>query len=81
MLTLKTRDLKLADVVQLSEGAYMCATVSMVTEDSVTLIRPYMHSADFSYTGGVITYTGHETVTLYRGSDRTVTVLERKDLK
>lgn len=80
-MILKTRDLKLADVVQLSEGDYMTATVSQVTEDEVTFIRPYIHTADFSYTGGVITYIGQETVKVYRDSKREYLVHQRKVLK
>lgn len=81
MQKIKVCDLKLADVVQLSDGAYMTATVSQVTADEVILTRPYIQTADFSYTGGVITYIGLETVKYYRHTERWVTVLERKELK
>lgn len=55
----------LADVVSLgfNGGEYDCATVCKVNEDgTVDLFRPYTHTADFSYTGGVICYVGIETV-------------------
>lgn len=78
---IKICDLKLGDVVQLSEGAYMCATVQQVTADEVILFRPYVHCADFSYSGGVITYIGTETVKYYKDTERWVTVLERVTLK
>ena len=56
-------EIGLGDVVKCSEGAYMTATVCKVNEDgTVDLFRPYTHTADFSYTGGVICYVGIEEI-------------------
>ena len=77
----KICDLKLGDIVKLSDGAYMCATVQQVTPDEIIMVRPYIHCNDFSYTGGVITYIGQEIVKYYRQTTRWVTVLERVTLK
>jgi hypothetical protein len=61
---IKVRELKLADKVRLFDQAYGDATVKQIKEDCVILTRPYVQTADFSYTGGVITYIGIEEVTL-----------------
>lgn len=64
-------------------GYETCTIENIVHDEGVTtihLVRPYIHTADFSYTGGVITYIGLEkyTVTLdefcrsYRCLDRQV---------
>jgi hypothetical protein len=55
----------LGDIVSLgwSDSGYDTATVSQVYEDgTVDLFRPYTHTADFSYTGGVICYVGIENI-------------------
>lgn len=55
----------LGDIVSVgfAGGEYDCATVSQVHADgTVDLFRPYTHTADFSYTGGVICYVGIETI-------------------
>jgi hypothetical protein len=67
MTTKKAKDLALGDVVQLSDGPYSCATVKKVGEDEVTFFRPYVQTADFSYTGGVPCYIGIEEFSVYRG--------------
>lgn len=86
--------LQLADKVSLemSEG-YDTATVEQINhaECTVKLIRPYIHTADFSCTSGVFTYVGWEYVTLYwtkneemsvaNSYPRTVILLYRRTLK
>lgn len=56
----------LGDVVELdcsSGHTYNHCTVSKVHADgTVNLFRPYTHTADFSYTGGVICYVGIEHI-------------------
>lgn len=56
----------LGDVVRLkadSENTYSHCTVCKVNQDgTVNLFRPYTHTADFSYTGGVICYVGIENI-------------------
>ena len=78
---LPVSELQLADVVQLSDDDYATGTVVQVTEDEVHVYRPYVHTADFSYTGGVIPYIGTETVKLYRKSSRELFVWSRTVLK
>jgi hypothetical protein len=77
----KISELKLRDVVSLGDWPFSTAVVQKVDDDAVTLFRPYVHTSDFSYTGGVITYIGTETVTLWRKDSREVVVLERHDVK
>lgn len=58
------RKLELGDTVSLNwEDGYDSATVCQLHEDgTIDLFRPYTHTADFSYTGGVICYVGFETI-------------------
>lgn len=73
--------LRLADRVRLSDGPYGDATVSKVTETETTFFRPYVHTADFSYTGGVICYVGIEEFSRPRSENATYFVYERRVLK
>ena len=59
--------LSLGDVVRLNgQGVYSDATVKKLNEDgSVQVIRPYIQTADFSYTGGVMCYIGFEDFALH----------------
>lgn len=57
----KNPNIALGDVVRLGndKNPFPDHTVSKVNEDgTVNLFRPYVHTADFSYTGGVICYVG-----------------------
>lgn len=55
--------IELGDVVSMNDGPFMDCTVCKVNEDgTVNLFRPYVHTADFSYTGGVICYVGIENI-------------------
>lgn len=74
-------ELRLADVVRVTDGAWGTATVIKIEEDAVTFFRPYVQTADFSYTGGVIPYIGIETFRVGKGDTRPYRVLERKELK
>lgn len=56
---------------------YGWATVVKVDENEVTVVRPYVHVADFEYTGGLMSYLGQETCKLYRKSDRIFDVVFR----
>jgi len=57
--------LGLGDVIQLDGETYTFATVKRINPDSsVQVVRPYIQPADFSYTGGVITYIGQEDFAL-----------------
>lgn len=74
----RVMDLQLGDVVILGPGPYMTGTVYRIDPNSVMVFRPYVQTADFTYTGGVITYIGHEDVSLHR-DNRTVTLVSRRD--
>ncbi len=82
MTMLKASELKLADEVQLFDGAYGTATVKNITENGeITFFRTYVASADFSYTGGVICTIGIEEVVYHRSDTKMFKVWNRKDLK
>lgn len=63
--------LKVGDVIKISscETPYNHCTVKKVlpNDEGVILFRPYVHTSDFSYTGGIICYVGFEEYTLHSG--------------
>lgn len=61
-MNVKVTELQLADVVRLSDGAYMDATVKQITETEVTLLRCYVSACDFSTSSGVICTFGYEEI-------------------
>lgn len=69
-IKLQARDLVLGDKVRLFEDPYGWATVVNVTDEEVHLFRVYVHVSDVVYTGGLLHYTGHELVKLFRDSSR-----------
>lgn len=77
---IKAKDLRLADVVQIIDGAYHTATVKQIENGYATLFRPYTHTENFSCTAGVICYVGVETFQI-RMDDSIIHLWERKDLK
>lgn len=77
---IKAKDLRLGDVIQISDGAYHTATVKQIENGYATLFRPYTHTADFSCTAGVICYVGVENFTI-RMDEFEFILWERKDLK
>lgn len=74
-------ELRLADVVQLFDGPFGTGTVTQIADGQVTIMRPYGATADFSTTGGVIHYTGLETVKYWFESSARLLVYSRKELK
>lgn len=54
------RSLRLGDIVRLSDSPYGFATVKKVGDFEITFFRPYVTTADFSYSGGVMCYIGIE---------------------
>jgi len=54
------KELSLRSEVRMKDSPYMVATVKQIEGDYITLFRPYVATADFEYTGGVITYIGIE---------------------
>lgn len=80
---LTPRELQLADVVQPDlDYGYNYLTVKQITASEVVLVRPFIHTADFSYTGGVLTYIGLEEVRVHLDDTRTkFQLFDRKTLK
>jgi len=52
-------ELQLADQVS-RPGTLGIVAVKQIQDGIVTFFRPYTHTADFSYTGGVLCYVGIE---------------------
>lgn len=78
---IRTCDLALGDVIEVIENSpWGSGIVEKIDDDTVRIFRPYGGSLDFSTTGGVITYTGHEDVVYPRNNDRAFRVYERKAL-
>ena len=81
---LKTSELQLADVVCQMDSRtnpFSTCVVTKVEDGKVTLFRPYAVTADFSYTGGVIPYTGTEQYEVEQDSNLMWDVFSRKELK
>jgi len=57
-------ELVLGDKVLVLKDAYGWATVVKLEGNDATVHRVYVHIADFSYTGGVLSYVGTEKFTL-----------------
>ena len=78
------KDMQLADVVQMVGGfneGWGASIVKQVTDQDVTIFRPYGHHANFSYTGGVICYVGIDEYNLRRDSSVEYELLRRTELK
>ena len=80
-INLKAHELKLADIVELFDDGYGTATVVQITESEIHFFRPYVHTADFSYTGGVIHTIGFEYCKYSLNSNRVFKVFQRTELK
>lgn len=77
----RVRELRIADVIRLyPHDKFYDAVVTQITDTEVKLFRPYVVTADFSYTEGVIPYIGIEQFSIPR-NDSTVVLLERKELR
>ena len=83
MEIIKAKDMQLADVVRLRDNTsnFGTETVKQIKNEVVTLFRPYVHTADFSCTAGVICYVGIEEHIIYIDSDTEYVLLERQNLK
>jgi hypothetical protein len=84
------KDLHLGDVIRLANMGtaspwHDCTVVKIepAAKDklgAIHLVRPYIHTDDFAYTGGVLWYIGVEEFFIW--PDTEVTLLERgKDLR
>jgi hypothetical protein len=69
-------ELSLGDIVDLGwTDGYSVATVKNISKDGeITLFRPYVHTSDFSHSGGVSCYVGIEEFQICGG---TVTLLKK----
>lgn len=77
MKKVKVSELKLGDIIRLFDGPYSDATVVNLYADGVKVIRPFIHTSDFTVSGpSVLHYIGTETVTLYYTSLAEVTLIE-----
>ena len=85
--SLPVRDLQLADVVELFEGAFGTAIVTEIEPDRVVLVRPYGTTSNFSYGGPgpqgskVIPYFGWEECTYEKANLHPLKVLQRKEVQ
>ena len=84
-MRIKPKDMQLGDRVRMiwekQSPPFMDSVVKQITDLNVTLFRPYVHTADFSYTGGVICYIGIDTWNIARDSSTEFLLLERVELK
>ncbi len=62
-----TNSLKLRDIVRTSDAfAYSFATVIEISDDVITICRPYVHTSDFEHGDKrVIPYVGTETFYIF----------------
>lgn len=79
-MKIPTKDLRLGDVVRAFDGPFGTAIVKQIEDGVAHLFRPYGTTGDFSYTGGVICYTGIETFPLVLTDNVEIEVYERKEL-
>jgi hypothetical protein len=80
----KAEELRLGDVVvSFEHGPYGHATVKRIYEDlgEVELLRVYVHSGDFSYTGGVICTIGYEEYRVPFGKRMTVVARKKPEVR
>jgi len=76
--------LLVGDRVRLFEAPYGWGTVIRVTDKTIKIVRPYIHTSDFTICAGqgdigerLIDYMGQEKVRLERQSDRVYDVVFR----
>jgi hypothetical protein len=79
-LKVKATDLRIGDVVRLNDLPWSTSIVKNIKDNLIHLWRPYGTTADFTYTGGVICYTGTEDYTI-PANHLEVDLLERRTLK
>lgn len=66
--------LRLGDTIRVDLEAYADAVVKQINVEKrlVELFRPYMHTSDFIYSGGVIPYIGTENYSINFGTTVTI---------
>ena len=82
-IIVKYDQLQLGDVVRLlsNTGAYSTSTVKQIKDGLITFFRPYVQTADFSCTSGVICYIGIEEFTVPVDFGGEVELFRRVELK
>jgi hypothetical protein len=75
MKQVKASDLNVGDIIRVSDidDGYNDSTVINVTETVVYVVRPYVHTSDFTTSAGLISYIGQEEFCI--GPDMRVTLL------
>jgi hypothetical protein len=73
----KVDELRAGDIVQLFEGPWGTGIVKTKDDDSVTFFRPYGTASEFTFTGGVICFTGTEVFSRPLPSTQTIYVYQR----
>ena len=64
-------EVHLGDTVEIFDGPYGTGIVNKI-DDQVHFFRPYAHGENWSYTGGIICYTGIETFSRLRSKTETI---------
>jgi hypothetical protein len=64
----ESKDLQLGDIITPHDSInpFDSCIVKQITDAGITLFRPYAVTERFTYTGGVICYTGTEQYTIYK---------------
>lgn len=84
MNIIKPADMQLGDIVSINGRAqweYSTCTVKQIKDGYVTLFRPYVHTNDFSYSGGVICYIAIEEYKVSVDSKYEYVLLRRGNIK
>lgn len=83
MMRVEPSELNLGDLVAVGDPLLPCSTcaVTQIKDGQVHLFRPYVTTADFTYTGGVIPYIGVETMTISLDSKTEVWLIRKADPK
>lgn len=80
-MKLKMSELKLGDTIRFwPHLKFTDSVVKQIKDGNITFFRPYVHTADFSYTGGVICYIGIEEWN-HPVDEQEIELLERINLK
>jgi len=82
-MQISRNEVKLGDTLKLFDGPWGFAIVTQITDDEIIIHRPYGATSDFSYSGGVIFYTGIEVCKYLRTDTRfpTFELWNRKTLR
>jgi hypothetical protein len=80
-MMVKASELQLGDVVKVFDSAFGSATVKQIADGKVHFFRPYVHTADFAYTGGVMCYVGIEEWYAFATDGHAYELLDRKELR